>query len=73
MMRTTPVERTKAAMGYQSAMQRPCCRNCYHGKQVQPSGAYNDVHPWRCTLGVFGTTAQAACDQHQPYQKGGAA
>ena len=66
-MRTTPIDRAKAGMGYQTATQRPCCRNCYHSKQ-DLSGMY----PWYCSEGLFGTTAQAVCDQHQPHQKGSA-
>ncbi|HRL98086.1 MAG TPA: hypothetical protein PLE22_01430 [Acidovorax sp.] len=75
-MRATPTENKKAAMGYQNANQRPRCSNCVHSQQVVPSGAYNDVYPWRCSKGGFGVTAQAVCNQHQPYQplqKGGAA
>ncbi len=68
-MRTTPIDRTKAAMGYQSANARPCCRNCHHSKQERPGAMYL----WYCVKGLFGTTAQAVCDQHQPHQNGGAA
>lgn len=70
-MRTTPIDRAKASMGYQTAMQRPCCRNCGHAKQgVRSAG---DFYPWICEKGLFGTTAQAVCKEHQPPQKGGAA
>ena len=72
-MRTTPIDRQKAAMGYQTANQRPSCRNCAHSEQVKPSGACNDSYPWRCQAGGFGTTAQAVCGRHQPHQKGGTA
>ena len=72
MMRTTPIDRAKMAMGYQTAMQRPCCRNCAHSEQVKPSYAYNDVYPWRCQKGGFGVTANAVCKEHQPARKGGA-
>ncbi len=71
-MRTTPIDRAKVAMGYQTAMQRPCCRNCQHGEQASRTGAYNDVYPWRCIKGGFGTTVQAVCKEHQPARKGGA-
>ena len=64
-MRTTPTEKAKATMGYQAANQRPCCRNCAHSQQVSASGAYNDVHPWRCNQGGFGVTAQAVCKEYQ--------
>lgn len=68
-MRTSPIDRAKAAMGYQSANQRPCCRNCAHSQQVEPTRAYNDLWLWRCTKGGFGTTVQAVCNEHQPFQK----
>ena len=70
-MRTTPIDRAKAGMGYQTATQRPCCRNCHHAQQRSAGAA--DFYPWYCSKGLFGTTAQAVCDQHQPYRKGGAA
>jgi hypothetical protein len=74
MMRTTPIDRAKAAMGYQSATRRPCCRNCLHGQEASRTGAYNDSYPWRCHKGGFGTTAQAVCERHEPKgQTGGAA
>lgn len=69
----SPIDRAKASMGYQNANQRPCCRNCHYGSQAERTGAYNDVWPWRCTKGGFGVTVQAVCNEHQPYQKGGAA
>lgn len=70
--RTTPIDKKKAAMGYLNANQRPCCRNCSHGEQAPRSGAYNDVYPWRCTLGGFGVTAQAVCKEHNAPERKGA-
>lgn len=72
-MRSTPIDRAKELMGYQNANQRPRCSNCHYSQQAERTGAYNDVWPWRCTKGGFGVTAQAVCNEHQPYRKGGAA
>ena len=69
----SPIENKKAAMGFMNANQRPCCRNCQYGQQAARTGAYNDVYPWRCIKGGFGTTAQAVCKEHPLVQKGGAA
>lgn len=63
-MRTSPTDVKKLAMGYTPATQRPCCRNCSKVKQATPSGAINDLHPWRCIEGGFGTEAEAACTHH---------
>lgn len=68
-MRTTPIDRAKARMGYQNANARPSCRNCHHSKQ-EPMGS---MYPWYCSKGLFGTTALAICNEHQPYLKGDAA
>lgn len=69
------IERTKAAMGYQCEIQRPCCHNCYHVRPAAHTGAYNDRWQWRCTKGGFGVAAKDCCNEHQPYQQeqGGAA
>lgn len=67
------IERTKAAMGFQDANQRPGCRNCYHVNPTERTGAYNSLWPWRCTKGGFGVSGFAVCNEHQPFQEGGAA
>lgn len=70
----SPIDRAKAAMGYQPPSQRPRCASCYHVQYVaQPTGAANDMHAWRCTKGGFGVLAGSVCGQHQIYQRGGAA
>lgn len=67
------IDRTKASMGYQSSGARPHCRSCYFSEQVRPTGAYNDMWPWRCKKGNFGVTPQSVCNEHQPVrQEGGA-
>lgn len=66
-----PIEKVKARMGYQAATQRPACRNCRYSEQG--FRASSDAYPWWCTQGVFGTTAQAVCKEHQPVAKGGVA
>lgn len=64
---------TQLGMGYQSANQRPACRNCFHGSEQ-----YADRMPpfntktWRCKKGGFNTTAMAICAQHHPVNQGGA-
>jgi hypothetical protein len=61
-----PMSRAKDRMGYQPPFRRPSCCNCFHAVQVVPTGAYNDMHHWRCNVGGFGVAAQAVCQQHQP-------
>ena len=65
-----PFSDKKKAMGFLNAMQRPCCRNCFYGKQVTPSQSSNDIHPWRCVRGGFGVTSLAVCNEHRPAQEG---
>lgn len=60
---------TQLGMGYQSANQRPACRNCFHG--VEQVGG-RDIKTWHCSKGGFNTTAMAFCAQHLPVHQGGA-
>ena len=66
MPRSNPIADAKARMGYLPANQRPVCRTCRHSQQQQPTGAQNDAWLWRCSLGGFGTTAEAVCDKYEP-------
>lgn len=52
----------KAAMNYQTASQRPSCRNCAHSEELGHSA---EGGGWRCKKGGFYTTVQAICSQHQ--------
>ena len=61
-----PVARAKALQGFVPALQRPCCRNCYHVEERKPTGAANDCWSLHCTKGHFGVTAWSVCAQHQP-------
>ena len=64
------IQSRQAAVGYQTANQRPSCRNCAHSQQVTPSQSSNDIHPWRCVRGGFGVTSLAVCNQHSSAQEG---
>ena len=44
-MRTTPIDRAKVAMGYQTAMQRPCCRNCQQQRAAVLLASRNHLLP----------------------------
>ena len=68
---SSPIQRAKDKMAYQAAGQRPSCRNCYHSEQAGDAIVHSGFYPWRCAKGGFGTTAQAVCAEHQPFQKGG--
>lgn len=59
------IDNAKAAMGWQGAKMRPACRNCRHGKEVREDRMppFGTAH-WRCTLGVFRTSAMAVCERY---------
>lgn len=53
----------KAAMGWQSANQRPACCRCDHaGERGMPSA----TPTWYCIKGGFLTTGQAVCNEFKP-------
>ena len=69
------IQSRQAAVGYQTANQRPSCRNCRNGAEVFADHAAPTEGPrWECDRYGFRVTATAVCDRHEPKgQKGGAA
>lgn len=69
------IQSRQAAVGYQTANQRPGCRNCKHGAEITEDRAFQLGCPrWECERYGFRVTATAICNRHEPKgQKGGAA
>lgn len=68
------IQAAKLGMGYQTATQRPSCKNCKHSdEQLVDRMPPYDKAGWRCTKGGFITWAMAICNQHESKrQQGGA-
>jgi len=69
------IQSRQAAVGYQTANQRPCCRNCIHGAEITQERAFQlEGSRWECSRYGFRVTATAICNRHEPKgQKGSAA
>lgn len=64
------IQNAKAGMFYQTATQRPSCRNCYHGKEEREDRMPPfDTARWRCKKAGFITSALATCGEHQPVNR----
>lgn len=55
----------KIGMGYQTAGQRPSCKNCKHGdeRRADRMPPY-DTATWHCKKGGFITSAMATCNEY---------
>lgn len=68
------IQSRQAAVGYQTANQRPSCRNCKHGAEVTQERAFQlEGARWECGRYGFRVTATAVCDRHEPKVKKGCA
>ncbi len=69
------IQSRQAAVGYQTANQRPGCRSCRYGAEVFADYASPTEGPrWECDRYGFRTTANAICNRHEPKtQEGGTA
>ena len=61
------IQSRQAAIGYQTANQRPSCRNCRHSAEVFADHAAPTEGPrWECDRYGFRVTATAICNRHEP-------
>lgn len=59
------IDAVKASMGFRTAMLRPACRNCQHGKEEREDRMppYDTAY-WKCKKGGFRVSAGAVCNEH---------
>lgn len=59
------VASVRAAIGYQTASQRPACRDCMHGhEEIADRMPPYDTRTWHCRKHDLPTSALAICNDH---------